>query len=184
MRQLRSDERALWARVAATVRPLRPTESWAEAAVPPVAKPEPVRTDERRPASRVPPAPVGGGTPRLGDGLDAGWDRRLARGLVQPDMTIDLHGHTLAGAHAFLGRRLDDALAQDARLVLLVTGKPREEGRTSGRGAIRAAVEDWLMASRHAADIAAVRPAHRRHGGGGALYLVLRRKTVRHRKKS
>jgi DNA-nicking Smr family endonuclease len=36
-------------------------------------------------------------------------------------------------------------------------------------------VGDWLAASRHAGDIAAVRNAHPRHGGGGALYIVLRR---------
>jgi DNA-nicking Smr family endonuclease len=44
------------------------------------------------------------------------------------------------------------------------------------RGRIRAAVNDWLAASRHASRIAAVRGAHRRHGGGGSLYLVLRRR--------
>ncbi|MDP9162776.1 MAG: Smr/MutS family protein, partial [Pseudomonadota bacterium] len=40
---------------------------------------------------------------------------------------------------------------------------------------IRAAVNDWLAHSRHARHIAAVRGAHPRHGGGGSLYLVLRR---------
>jgi DNA-nicking Smr family endonuclease len=44
------------------------------------------------------------------------------------------------------------------------------------RGRIRAAVHDWLAASRHAANIAAVRAAHRRHGGGGSLYIILRRR--------
>ena len=44
------------------------------------------------------------------------------------------------------------------------------------RGAIRAAVGDWLHASRHAGSIAAVRGAHPRHGGAGALYIVLRRR--------
>jgi DNA-nicking Smr family endonuclease len=58
-------------------------------------------------------------------------------------------------------------------VLLLVTGKPREPG--SDRGAIRAAVGDWLAASRHADHIAAVRGAHPRHGGAGALYIVLRR---------
>ena len=43
------------------------------------------------------------------------------------------------------------------------------------RGRIRAAVHDWLAASRHAHRIAAVRAAHRRHGGGGSLYIILRR---------
>jgi DNA-nicking Smr family endonuclease len=47
------------------------------------------------------------------------------------------------------------------------------------RGRIRAAVHDWLAASRHSAEIAAVRGAHRRHGGGGSLYLVLRRRGSR-----
>jgi DNA-nicking Smr family endonuclease len=37
-------------------------------------------------------------------------------------------------------------------------------------------VHDWLAASRHAPRIAAVRGASRRHGGGGSLYLVLRRR--------
>ena len=46
------------------------------------------------------------------------------------------------------------------------------------RGKIRAAVHDWLAASRHSRHIAAVRDAHRRHGGGGSLYIVLRRAQV------
>jgi DNA-nicking Smr family endonuclease len=37
-------------------------------------------------------------------------------------------------------------------------------------------VGDWLAASRHAGSIAAVRNAHPRHGGAGALYIVLRRR--------
>ena len=60
-------------------------------------------------------------------------------------------------------------------MLLLITGKPRAGGHER-RGAIRAAVGDWLAASRHAADIAAVRGAHPRHGGAGALYIVLRKR--------
>ena len=51
-----------------------------------------------------------------------------------------------------------------------------ERRREGGRGAIRAAISDWLAASRHAPYIAAVRRAHRRHGGAGALYIILRRR--------
>jgi len=36
-------------------------------------------------------------------------------------------------------------------------------------------VRDWLASSRHAAHIASVRQAHPRHGGEGALYIVLKR---------
>ena len=63
------------------------------------------------------------------------------------------------------------------RVLLLITGKPRAGAER--RGAIRAAVGDWLAASRHAAAIAAVRNAHPRHGGSGALYIVLRRRRER-----
>ena len=113
----------------------------------------------------------------MGSTLDSTWDRRLARGLAGPDVTVDLHGHNLADAYALLDRRLEQAIASEARLVLLITGKPpSDESRPAARGAIRAAVGDWLAASRHAGAIAAVRNAHPRHGGQGALYIVLRRR--------
>ncbi|PXW67611.1 DNA-nicking Smr family endonuclease [Blastomonas natatoria] len=116
------------------------------------------------------PAPV----PTVKGNLDGHWDRRMAKGGVQPDVTIDLHGHTLASAYARLDLALGQAIAADMRLMLLITGKARAP--ETGRGAIRAAVSDWLASSRHAGDIAAVRNAHPRHGGDGALYIVLRRK--------
>lgn len=109
-----------------------------------------------------------------GTTLDGSWDRRLSRGLVQPDRIVDLHGHSLATAYDLLDRRLDQAVTTGDRVLLLVTCKPR--AGTERRGAIRAAVGDWLAASRHAGHIAAVRGAHPRHGGAGALYIVLRRK--------
>jgi DNA-nicking Smr family endonuclease len=65
-----------------------------------------------------------------------------------------------------------------ARLVLVVTGKSRPvdaADRGHKRGAIRAKIIDWLAAGPHADAVAAIRQAHRRHGGEGALYLVLRR---------
>jgi DNA-nicking Smr family endonuclease len=88
-------------------------------------------------------------------------------------MVIDLHGHTLAAAHAALDHGIEQALAQDCRVVLLVTGRPPREG--GRRGIIHASFREWLAASRHARRIAAVRPAHPRHGGIGAFYVVLRR---------
>jgi DNA-nicking Smr family endonuclease len=94
---------------------------------------------------------------------------------VSPDAVLDLHGHNLATAYDLLDRRLEEALSSGARLLLLVTGKAPGPERPMKRGAIRAAVGDWLHASRHAGDIAAVRNAHPRHGGAGALYIVLRR---------
>jgi len=178
-RRLSAEERALWRKVVATVRPLAGiaapaadagAEPDAEAA-PPSPRKARIGSVDRALARKAVP----------GTTLDASWDRRLARGLVAPDRTVDLHGHGLASAYTVLDERLEEAIAAGARLVLLITGKPpAEHGRhavsPAVRGAIRAAVGDWLAASRHAADIAAVRNAHPRHGGAGALYVVLRRR--------
>jgi len=150
--------------------------------MPPSPEPEPERRGARKPATALASAPAPPGVPRPSTTLDSGWDRRLSRGLVSPDRIVDLHGYHLATAHDLLDRRLDQAIASGARLMLLITGKPpREAGRPGARGAIRAAVGDWLAASRHAGAIAAVRAAHPRHGGAGALYIVLRRRRERRR---
>jgi DNA-nicking Smr family endonuclease len=179
-RGLTADEAAAWARLAATVRPLaKPRQPAAAASPEPIVQSPPI---VRTPKGRVPsarPIPAPPAPPRESQQtLDSTWDRKLARGTVEPEFTLDLHGHTLDAAHGRLDQGLMQAKAMGARVVLLITGKPRPADpadRGSRRGAIRAKVLDWLAAGPHGADIAAVRPAHRRHGAEGALYLVLRR---------
>ncbi|WP_294394202.1 Smr/MutS family protein [uncultured Sphingomonas sp.] len=130
----------------------------------------PSRADALRPAR---PVPVSKSQPA--DTLDGGWDRRLRRGSIAPDRTIDLHGHTLASAHHALETALSRAVADDVRVLLVVTGKPPRASEAR-RGLIRASIGEWLSVSSHRARIAAVRVAHPRHGGSGALYLILRRR--------
>jgi DNA-nicking Smr family endonuclease len=81
----------------------------------------------------------------------------------------------LDGAWSAIDSVLERAIADGARVILLITGHARGGEPPVKRGKIRAAVNDWLAASRHAGSIAAVRGAHRRHGGGGSLYIILRR---------
>ncbi len=169
-RPLHPDESALWAEVMRTVRPLKQVAM--PSLTPSTFQPSPVKAavvERRSPPPGKPRAP--------GVTLDGSWDRRLLRGAVAPDRSIDLHGHTLSSAHALLDDALDRAIHSGDRVVLLVTGRPPrpESERPHARGAIRAAISDWLAASRHAGHIAAVRGAHPRHGGAGALYLILRR---------
>lgn len=176
MRRLYPEEDAAWGRVMATVRPLRAVA----AVIPPARVMAQAGKPMRAPPAPVPPAPVPARPkPKAQPGvtLDGSWDRKLGRGAVIPDSAIDLHGHTLASAHAMLDAGLERAIRRGDRVLLLVTGKPPrpESERPHARGAIRAAVADWLAASRFADAIAAVRGAHPRHGGQGALYIVLRR---------
>ena len=179
-RRLAPDEKALWGRVIATVQPLQSGGSGSVVMLDqkPVAPAKagaavnPVQTSHgpRLRGGDVKP------TPRQNT-LDGTWDRRFHKGAVVPDISIDLHGQGLASAHARLDRALDQAVHQKLRVILLVTGKPRTHDRASGqgRGAIAAVVRDWLASSRHASHISAVRQAHPRHGGDGALYIVLKR---------
>ncbi|WP_219892556.1 Smr/MutS family protein [Aquisediminimonas profunda] len=177
-RRLSPEERAVWRRVTETVSRAGPREPQeAERPVAPAKAGAQVRS--RRPNVKQAIA-VAGAThkPHSANTLDGGWDKRLSKGRLEPDFTIDLHGETLASAHVKLNRALALAIRNEARILLLITGKaatdnPRLPPTT--RGVIRASVKDWLAASPHSAHIAAIRGAHPRHGGAGALYLILRR---------
>lgn len=186
-RPLTSGEKEMWQRLIATVKPLDQDRLRRVSALP-------VATKLREAARPITAASFGGVTPAglpsaiplreqqpvpTRHGLDGQWDRRLAKGAVQPDVTVDLHGYSLSSAHGRLDSALELSIAAGHRAILLITGKARssdERRREGGRGAIRAAVADWLAASRHATHIAAVRGSHPRHGGAGALYIILRRR--------
>lgn len=175
MRSLSPEERALWERVTATIRPLsRQTASSAsgEDFDPPKAD-RPVALRPARPAASRPPPrkpePLPSAT------LDSTWDRRLRSGSIDPDRVLDLHGLNLDQAWTAIDRGLEQAIASGERVLLLITGHSRPGDPPVQRGRIRAAVNDWLAVSRHASRIAAVRGAHKRHGGGGSLYIILRR---------
>lgn len=173
MRSLSPDEAALWSRVADTIRPLSRDPVVPET-VEPAPKPVPVRSPART-VAKAPPPPRPKPVPLGNRTLDGSWDKKLRSGSIDPDRVLDLHGMNLDTAWTAIDRSLDVAIARGDRLVLLITGHHRTGEPPVKRGRIRAAVRDWLAASRHADEIAAVRGAHRRHGGGGSLYLVLRR---------
>ena len=169
---LSPDEAALWARVTATIRPLSRKVERPTAEPPATPAPPPKVPAAPKPLSK----PLQPARAAVGKTLDGSWDRKLAGGAVAPDRILDLHGHTLDSAWSAIDGALDRAIAAGDRVVLLITGHARAGDPPVQRGRIRAAVHDWLGASRHAGRIAAVRGAHRRHGGGGSLYIVLRRR--------
>jgi DNA-nicking Smr family endonuclease len=191
-RRLDPQERALWQRLAQSVKPLHPHPAAAAVSNPlphgqrgPIASPA---LAVPRPSIARPGQPQPQPQPQPSKSLDKAtldrsWDRRLGRGNVQPERTIDLHGYGLDQAYAVLMRAIAQAKADGVRVILLITGRPAP-GRTKGghnprlpptsRGVIRASVLDWLAVSDLASAIAAVRPAHLLHGGAGALYVILK----------
>jgi len=174
VRSLSAEEAALWAMVTATIRPLsRDLLDPKAAEAPP---PAPIAKSPGR-VPPPPPPPVERKRPETLQQatLDGSWDRRLRTGRLEPDRVLDLHGHTLDWAWQAIDRTLERSIAAGDRVLLLITGHERKGDPPLERGRIRAAVHDWLAVSRHASRIAAVRGAHRRHGGGGSLYIILRK---------
>ncbi|HTR85703.1 MAG TPA: Smr/MutS family protein [Reyranella sp.] len=109
--------------------------------------------------------------------FDRDVDRALSRGRRSPEATLDLHGMTLAAAERAVRRFLDEAVALDMRLVLIVTGKGlRQESGRVVEGRIRAEFPGWLTRADNRAKVRGAKPAHLRHGGSGAFYVLLRRR--------
>jgi DNA-nicking Smr family endonuclease len=114
-------------------------------------------------------------------GINGATRDRLRKGLIEPDARIDLHGMTQAAAHRTIFTWLGNAHRAGHRLVLVVTGKgnPKNDEHASWmaspHGVLKQMVPRWLNEAELAALTAYVAPAHVKHGGGGALYVYLRK---------
>ncbi len=176
------DDARLWQAVSQGVTPLRKRTPPARLPPPPESEPPPkakTTPGRARPAPAKPPPepPRPPELPPLVSGQAAGVDKRTAqrlkRGQLVIEATLDLHMHTQAQAHAALDAFL--ALAQDRgrRCVLVITGKGRagEAG-----GVLRANVPRWLNQPPNRTRVLAIAEAQPKHGGAGALYVLLKRK--------
>lgn len=171
VRRLGPEEEAVWSRVAATVRPLAGRPRVKPAPSPRVAEPARERPDPPKVSRQALAKPVDATT------LDGGWDRRLRGGKLAPDRSIDLHGYSRDQAYDVLSRAIENAAFAGQRALLVVTGKGAKDGGDGDRprGVIRASLPHWLETPALRPYVAALRPAHPRHGGSGAFYVILRR---------
>ena len=165
-----------WERVARGITPLpgsglKPPAPPAPPA-PEAAEPTPPTTRAAPPSRR--PAPE---LPELRPGVGAGVDKRtmarLVRGQLAIDGRLDLHGMTQDEAHRALIGFVTASREREKRAVLIITGKgTRPEG---GVGVLRAALPRWLNQAPLRGQVVAVAQAQPRHGGAGALYVLLKR---------
>lgn len=190
-RQLSDEEHALWAGFARSIKPLRSVKAAAKEAAKEAAKAiadagqyesrdanraahQKVRLSPQSPARSQPPPAVK--SPPLAP-FDRRFKQRVARGRDAIDARIDLHGMTQRQAHAALLRFLRGAQAENAKVVLVVTGKGggRLEPDGGERGVLRRQVPLWLELPEFRHVIVGFGEAHASHGGQGALYVRLRR---------
>lgn len=113
--------------------------------------------------------------------VDKNTAQRLARGKMQVEARLDLHGCTLEVAHTRLKDFITRAADRGLRCVLVVTGKgdvtdmgDRLTGRRP-RGAIRREFPHWITAFPLNQLILKAVPAKPADGGAGAFYVLLRR---------
>lgn len=198
-RRLTREDKELWEALRRSVQPLRPL-------------PEPVRS-QPEPAARAvdagadaavaapallveAKAPARPAAPPPLARLEERVRRRLARGRIDVDQRIDLHGMRQERAFAALVAFLRQSQAHGARIVLVITGKGRQspdglsgprlpgDGLSAGaqsadepgRGVLRQLVPVWLARPDLRDVVAGLQEAGRPHGGAGALYVRLRRR--------
>ncbi len=187
-RNLTEDERALWRKV---------TRDVARDAPPVEATPAPASDQEPAPSARPIRRSLAPGfivkptgrklpevslpqTPRLApSGLDRRTEEKLRKGRRKPDARLDLHGMSAARAHAALKIFIADSQAMGRRCVLVITGKGADVEPGFGEiapGVLRREAPRWLAAPPLSQMIVNVSQAHDRHGGGGALYVYLKRR--------
>jgi DNA-nicking Smr family endonuclease len=152
----------------ADVKPIAKRETL-KLAVAPKEKP---RAPEAAPGKRVVvPSAVPPPQRQPNPGIDRATLERLRKGEIPIDRRIDLHGLTLEDAHATLDRFLVRGWGEGARLLLVITGK----GGQAATGVLRTEVPKWLSEGQHAAKVLRTATAQPKDGGGGALYVLLRR---------
>ena len=182
-RSLDAEERRLWAHVARQAKPLKgrslpelPPDAPApdEAAVTGAASG--AVSWSARPATRKVSAP-----PPLAP-LERRLKTKLRRGQRGVDAVLDLHGLRQDEAHGTLLAFLRRMQGAGASLVLVVTGKGAagsgDLGQSSAhaeRGVLRRVVPHWLRLPELRPLVLGFEEAAAPHGGGGALYVRLRR---------
>ena len=106
--------------------------------------------------------------------LDRPTHRKIAKGRIDIEARIDLHGLTQHEAHGLLYSFLVNAHARGLRHVMVITGKGRSRG---SEGILKQAVPHWFSTPLFRMLVSAYEDAARHHGGHGALYVRLRRQT-------
>ncbi|HEX3939105.1 MAG TPA: Smr/MutS family protein [Xanthobacteraceae bacterium] len=182
-RPVSDEEEALWATIARSVKPLRKAKAIAKPPAKPTATPP--ATAEHQEAPPAPSRPVGRAertapaerAPHPLQPLDRRFKQRVARGHNAIAARLDLHGMTQRQAHAALIAFLRQAQDDDARIVLVVTGKGSGKIAHDGgeRGILRRQVPMWLALPEFRRFVVGFDEAHAGHGGQGALYVRLRR---------
>ncbi len=153
----------------------------------------PVPSPEPAPQIKAPPKKLGPAKPFLPPyqapmpmtkvtekTVDPAIHKKVRRGRIDIDGTLDLHDMTQSQAREALYRYLTTRAARGARTILVITGKGLKTDNDyiaamTERGILRTMLPIWLSEPSLAPLISGWSMAARGHGGEGAYYVRLRR---------
>jgi DNA-nicking Smr family endonuclease len=178
----------LWTTVAETVEPLRRKGllRLRHGALPlPQSEPAPAIKQPPKPLKQGRPflPPYQAPSPRLSvpdREVDPAIHKKVRRGRIDIDGTIDLHGMTQTEARDALRRFIGARSARGDRTILVITGKGQKTDNDyiaamSERGILRTMLPIWLSEPGLSQLVSGWSIAARGHGGEGAWYVRLRR---------
>jgi len=99
--------------------------------------------------------------------------QRLQRGQIQLEAQIDLHQHTIEEAIFSVTTFIDDCLNHGKRWVCIIHGKGRFS--KEGKPVLKNFLNQWLRKQPH---VLAFHSAKPKHGGTGAVYVLLKGKRI------
>jgi DNA-nicking Smr family endonuclease len=159
---LQLNDLTVWTDAVRDITPLR-----RRAVLPPTVAPAVPSRSAGRAAAATEPVPI-----ERFAGIDRANAERLKRGLHPIEARLDLHGLKQTEAHRELIEFVEDSYNAGRRCVLIITGRGLGP---DGPGVLKTAVPRWLAEAGLRRRILAVAAAQPRHGGAGAIYLLLRR---------
>jgi DNA-nicking Smr family endonuclease len=177
----------LWTTVSSTIEPLRrkgllklghgPLPLPELEPVPARAPPKPLKPGKPFLPPYQAPAP---GSPPPDRAVDPAIHRKVRRGRIEIDGTIDLHGMTQEQAREALRRYIGARAARGDRTLLVITGKGARTDNDyiaamNERGILRTMLPIWLSEPGLGHFVSGWSIAARGHGGEGAWYVRLRR---------
>lgn len=179
-KKLTSADREIWNKITQTAKPLPDSEKnfsyfmepevINEASKPMQTKPNPLH--KLKDSAAVIYQPPSQPKPEVLPGqLDYSTTKKISKGKIAIDGRLDLHGLTQNQAYMRLYDYIEHAYYANNRIILVITGKGN-----LGRGVLRENVPKWLAEGIFRRFIASYGESHAAHGGGGALYIRIRKR--------
>ena len=106
------------------------------------------------------------------DGIDSSLARKFKRGKVPIEKTLDMHGLKQKEAEKSLSDFVNFSFNSNLRCVLVITGKG---SGLEGGGVLKKMTPLWLNSPLNREKILSFTEAKQSDGGGGALYVLLRK---------